>query len=639
MPYYVTTPIYYPNGNLSIGATYTTVAADVIKRFQMLKGNETFFVTGTDEHGQKIQESAKKANMHPLDFTTKIVNDTLPLWKSLNISYDKFVRTTDPEHERVVQEIFQKLYDQGDIYKDEYEGLYCVSCEAFFTETQAKDHICPDCKREVVYRKEESYFFRLSKYQDRLLEWYKTNPIYPKHAVDEMINFFMSDGLQDLSVTRSSFDWGVKVPFDPKHVIYVWIDALASYLTGIGYGTDEELFKKFYPADIHLMGKEILRFHAIIWPALLMALGLELPKKVFAHGWILFDNDKMSKSKGNVYYPEPIIKNLGSDVLRYFILREFSFGQDGNFSIEKLVQRYNSDLANDLGNLVSRTLAMIEKYFGGELPEISKITDLDREVLKNIEDLDELFNSNMEEFKFHVAIEEVFVLIRRLNRYIDETKAWELIKDDVERLKSVLRILSEGIVKSVKLLGVIMPETKDKVLHKFSLSENENLETGAKVAKGDNIFTRVDNNMVDILKKENKELFESRQKALGKSDESNDKDKSEETDKLPEISIDDFDKLDLRIGEVVEINDHEKADRLYVLKVDLGSEVRTIVSGLKNYYKKEELLGKKVVVIANLKPVKLRGVLSSGMVLAAGDDKDLSVLSVLKDIKNGTKIS
>lgn len=629
-PYYITTPIYYPSTNLHIGNTYTTVAADAIARFKRLTGHEVMFLTGTDEHGQKIERIANEKGITPKEHVDEIVAGIKDLWKMMNISYDKFIRTTDDYHVKAVQEIFKKLYDQGDIYKDSYEGLYCTPCESFWTETQLVNGNCPDCGRPVEKAKEEAYFFKMSKYADRLIQYIEEHPdfIQPESRKNEMLNNFLRPGLQDLCVSRTSFTWGIPVSFDEKHVIYVWIDALSNYITALGYGQEnQELYKKFWPADVHLIGKDILRFHTIYWPIMLMALGLELPKQVFGHGWLLVDGGKMSKSKGNVVDPVVLVNMFGADAVRYYLLREIPFGSDGLFNNEIFIKKVNTDLANDLGNLLSRTIAMVYKYFDGVIQAPTCKEAIDDELINLALSTPGKVEASIDALKIPEALESIWTLISRANKYIDETTPWILAKDEEkkERLGTVLYNLLETLRFVSVMISPFLTETSVKINDQLntkvttweSLKEFNGTVAGDKVVKGDVIFPRID-------VEEKLEELEALKPAPVKP-------ANEELVKNPikeEITIDDFDKIDLRVVKVLECEPVKKAKKLLKLKVDLGGEERQVISGIAQYYKPEELVGKYVVLVANLKPVKLRGELSQGMILAAAPSDDSELLLV-----------
>ena len=628
--YYITTPIYYPSTNLHIGNTYTTVAADAIARFKRLTGHEVMFLTGTDEHGQKIERIANEKGITPKEHVDEIVAGIKDLWKMMNISYDKFIRTTDDYHVKAVQEIFKKLYDQGDIYKDSYEGLYCTPCESFWTETQLVNGNCPDCGRPVEKAKEEAYFFKMSKYADRLIQYIEEHPdfIQPESRKNEMLNNFLRPGLQDLCVSRTSFTWGIPVSFDEKHVIYVWIDALSNYITALGYGQEnQELYKKFWPADVHLIGKDILRFHTIYWPIMLMALGLELPKQVFGHGWLLVDGGKMSKSKGNVVDPVVLVNMFGADAVRYYLLREIPFGSDGLFNNEIFIKKVNTDLANDLGNLLSRTIAMVYKYFDGVIQAPTCKEAIDDELINLALSTPGKVEASIDALKIPEALESIWTLISRANKYIDETTPWILAKDEEkkERLGTVLYNLLETLRFVSVMISPFLTETSAKINEQLntkvttweSLKEFNGTVAGDKVVKGDVIFPRID------VEEKLAELEALKPAPV--------KPANEELVKNPikeEITIDDFDKIDLRVVKVLECEPVKKAKKLLKLKVDLGGEERQVISGIAQYYKPEELVGKYVVLVANLKPVKLRGELSQGMILAAAPSDDSELLLV-----------
>ncbi len=646
--FYITTPIYYPSGKMHIGHTYTTVAADTMARFKKLTGYKTFFLTGTDEHGQKIEKKAKEAGETPKEYVDAIVEDTKELWKLMDIEYNDFIRTTDERHIKVVQKIFRRLFEQGDIYKGKYEGQYCMQCEAFWTKTQLLEGgLCPDCGRPTELVEEESYFFKTSKYQDWLIDYIEKHPefIQPVSRANEMLNNFLRPGLQDLAVSRTSFKWGVPVDFDDKHVIYVWIDALSNYLTALGYGTDnDELMRAFWPPDVQLVGKEIVRFHTIYWPILLHALDLPLPKQVFAHGWLLFGNDKMSKSKGNVAYPQPIIARYGADALRYYLMREMPFGADGNYTNESLINRINSDLANDFGNLLSRSCAMIEKYFDGVLPAPSDYLDEDKALIDQIIALPGKAEQEMDKLQFSQALTEIWRVISELNRYIDITKPWILGKnpDKKERLGTVLYVLAEGLRFIAALIQPFMPNTPEKIFEQIGAKDAElwtweslksfgGLKPGGKVYKKEALFPRLDvEKELKALNEENEKLNPAKKQAHSKPE-----------NKKPIVSIQDFEKLDIKTAEVLECKKVPKSDKLLQFKVSLGDETRTIVSGIASYYKPEELVGKKLVIIANLEPRKIFGIESQGMILSAASDDGsaLSALTVLNDVPGGSVIN
>ena len=635
--YYLTTAIAYASGKPHIGNTYEIIMADAIARYKRMKGFDVFFQTGTDEHGQKIEEKAKKANMEPQQYVDKIAQEIRNVFDLMNVSYDKFIRTTDKDHELQVQKIFEKLYKQGDIYKSEYEGWYCTECEAFFTDNQLVDGKCPDCGREVHREKEESYFFRMSKYANHLMEYIESHPqfIQPESRKNEMINNFLKPGLQDLCVSRTSFKWGIPVTFDPKHEVYVWIDALSNYITGIGYdcdGNSSEQFNKYWPADLHLIGKDIIRFHTIYWPIMLLALGLPLPKQVFGHPWMLFGEDKMSKSRGNVIYADDLVHFFGVDAVRYFVLSEMPFAQDGSITWQLVMERINSELANVYGNLVNRTIAMTNKYFNGQLTDPDCFEELDQQLIDTCKQTVTKYYEKMDQLRVADAIDTVFDLLRRSNKYIDETSPWTLAKqpENKARLNTVLYNLLESIRVASVLLTPFMPETSKEVFRQINTEKTDfasietwgNYEKNNKVVETTNVlFARVD---------EKKTMDEIMQYMESKAEV--------KTTFKEEVSIEDFDKLDIRIGTVMDCQRHPKADKLLVFDIKCGSDRRTIVSGIAQYYQPEDLVGKKVAFIANLAPRKLRGIESKGMILSAEDAKgNLEVVTVDK-VEDGADI-
>lgn len=642
-PYYLTTAITYTSSKPHIGNTYEVVLADSICRFKRSQGYDVRFQTGTDEHGQKIETKSEELGISPKEYVDGVANQIAEIWDLMNSSYDKFIRTTDEYHEKQVQKIFKKLYDQGDIYKGYYEGMYCTPCESFFTASQLVDGKCPDCGREVQSAKEEAYFFKLSKYADRLIEHINAHPefIQPESRKNEMMNNFLLPGVQDLCVSRTSFKWGIPVDFDDKHIIYVWIDALSNYITGLGYdqdGDSDDLFNKYWPADLHLIGKDILRFHTIYWPIMLMALDLPLPKQIFGHPWLLQNDGKMSKSKGNVIYADDLVSVFGVDAVRYFVLHEIPFENDGIITWELAVERINSDLANTMGNLVNRTISMSNKYFNGIVNNAGIIEDIDKDLIALALETPKKVIVKMDNLRVSDAITDIFALFKRCNKYIDETMPWVLAKEEASkpRLETVLYHLTECITIGASLLESFMPETAGKILKQLNTSSRtlDEMEHYGLYPSGNKV---TDQPEILFARLDVKEVLEKADKL--KADSQNDKVKYPEVPAKEEISIDDFDKIQIKVGEILECEPVKKAKKLLVSKIRVGNEVRQIVSGIALHYKPEELIGKKVAVITNLKPVKLCGILSEGMILAAGDEEgNLSVLKIDKDIIAGSEI-
>ncbi len=652
-PFYLTTAIAYTSGKPHIGNTYEVVLADAIVRYKRMQGYDVRFQTGTDEHGQKIELKAAEAGITPKQFVDNVAGEIKSIWDLMNTSYDKFIRTTDEDHEKQVQKIFKKLYDQGDIYKGEYEGMYCTPCESFFTVSQLVDGKCPDCGRECQPAKEEAYFFKMSKYADKLIEHINTHPefIQPESRKNEMMNNFLLPGLQDLCVSRTSFKWGIPVSFDDKHVIYVWIDALSNYITGLGYdvdGNNGELFDKYWPADLHLIGKDILRFHTIYWPIMLMALGVPLPKQIFGHPWLLQGDGKMSKSKGNVLYADDLVDFFGVDAIRYFVLHEMPFENDGIISWELIVERINSELANTLGNLVNRTISMANKYSNGVINNAGVKEEVDEDLINTVTDTVNKVSAKMDKLRVADAITEVFNLFKRCNKYIDETMPWALAKDEAkkDRLDTVLYNLVESISIGATLIEAFMPETSEKILAQINDTKRELSEcalfgqykSGNKVTeKPEILFARLDVN--EVMEKVNEKFPPKADKSETENAENGAAEEPIDIEAKPEITFDDFMKMQFQVGEIISCEAVAKSKKLLCSQVKVGSEIKQIVSGIKAHYTPEEMVGKKVMVLVNLKPAKLAGVLSEGMLLCAEDaDGNLALMTPEKNMPAGAEI-